>query len=94
MSERMNEKQPEETGKKESDAIGLLCVVGVFFIPIFSIFVFVRLLITHGAPDWYLWVHGVLSGISVILVIHLIWIGIVPAVRDFKSGRRRERSNK
>ena len=89
----MRVKQPaDETAKKESDAAGLLCMIGVFVNPPFLIFVFIRLLITRGAPDWYLWLHGVLCVMSIVLVMNLFRNGLFRAVRDYSRGRRRERS--
>ena len=91
----MATKQPsKQAEKKESDALGLLCVIGVFCIPLLLIFVFVRLLQTQGAPVWYLCIHGTLCVASVILAINLLRIGLCPAVRDYNRGRRRERSER
>ena len=87
-------KLADKTTKKESDALGLLCVIGVFCIPLLLIFVFIRLLQTHGAPVWYLCIHGVLCAASVILAVNLIRIGLCSAMRDFNRGRRRERSER
>ena len=84
--------EPEK--KKESDAAGVVCLAGVFFIPVFLVFVFIRLFLSHGAPVWYLWLHGALCGMSILLAVIFIRLGLFPAVRDYRSGRRRERSGK
>ena len=78
--------------KKESDAVGWLCLAATFFLPLFMIFIFVRLLITHGAPVWYLVLHGILTVLAVLQVVFFFRQGLVSAVRNAMNGRDRERS--
>ena len=89
----MKRKPSEEKRKKgESDAVGLLCLAAAFLLPLFMIFILIRLLLTHGAPVWYLVLHGVLSAMAVFQAVFFLRLGLAHAVRHYMNGRRRERS--
>jgi mannose/fructose/N-acetylgalactosamine-specific phosphotransferase system component IID len=84
-------KKPRPVAKKEgNDTAGLLSLIATILLPLLMIFVFVRLLISRGAPVWYLILHGIVTVGMVVQVIQFIRMGLIGALRNRRADRRRE----
>ena len=72
------------------DMNGIVCIIfSWLFVPL-MLGVFIRLLITHGAPVWYLCIHGLLTALSIFAVIFFIRIGMFRAIKNYLKSRKQE----
>ncbi len=77
-------------GKKLGRFLDVLCVAGVFLIPV-VLGVFLYILATlEGAPVWYLVLHGILFAASVAALIRFIAAGLLRAIFSKKPPEKQE----
>ena len=72
------------------DLNGLFCILLTWIFAPVMLIVFIKLLLTHGAPIWFLCIHGLLTALSVIVIIFFIKIGMFTAIKNFLKERKRE----
>ena len=72
------------------DLNGIACIIFTWLFAPILLGVFIRLLITHGAPVWYLCIHGLLVALSVFAIIFFIRIGMFRAIKNFLKSRKQE----
>ena len=67
-------------GKKLGCFLDVLCVAGVFLVPvILGVFLF-ALISLEGAPVWYLVLHGITFAASLLALIRFIAAGLLRAI--------------
>ena len=80
----------DERYEKMKDMNGMVCVVlSWIFAPIMMAF-FIKLIITHGAPIWYLCIHGLLTVLAIAAIVFLVRKGMFTAIKGFLKSRNSE----